>query len=137
MTPFTLHPRLGADSFFVRDLALSQLRLNNVKTVPWLILVPRRPGISDIHQLTGADRALLMEEIAQASRALAALYAPDKINVAALGNIVPQLHVHVIARFATDAAWPDPVWGRVAPEPYEAKAVDEIRKKLDKNDFWN
>lgn len=136
MTHFVLHPRLEAESFFMRDLALSQLRLNNVKTVPWLILVPRRPDVKDIHQLSTADRALLIEEIAQASNALTELYAPDKINVAALGNIVPQLHVHVIARFATDAAWPGPVWGRVAAEPYALAALEEIKTKLNDEKLW-
>jgi len=120
----------------MRDLALSQLRLNNVKTVPWLILVPRRADVSEIHQLSTADRALLIEEIAQASNALSELYTPDKINVAALGNIVPQLHVHVIARFATDAAWPGPVWGKIAPEAYEAGAVEEMRIKINPERYW-
>jgi len=78
---------------------------------PWLILVPRRPGISEIHELEAADRALLVEEIAAASRVLDALHAPDKLNVAAIGNIVPQLHVHVVARRRGDPAWPNPVWG--------------------------
>jgi len=136
MSNFTLHPRLEADCVFMRDLPLSQLRLNNVKTVPWLILVPRRPDVLEIHQLAATDRALLIEEIAQTSHALTELYAPDKINVAALGNIIPQLHVHVIARFATDAAWPGPVWGRVAAEPYAAGAAEEIRTKINKGWLW-
>ena len=137
MSGFALHPRLEADSLFIRDLPLSQLRLNNIKTVPWLILVPRRLDVKEIYQLDAADRAVLIEEIAQASRALDALYAPDKINVAALGNQVPQLHVHVIARFTGDAAWPDPVWGRVAMEPYALGAAGIIRGKLDAGKFWN
>jgi diadenosine tetraphosphate (Ap4A) HIT family hydrolase len=136
MSDFVLHPGLEVDSIFMRDLALSQLRLNNVKTVPWLIVVPRRANIREVYELNAADRATLIEEIAQASRALAELYAPDKINVAALGNIVPQLHVHVIARFKGDAAWPQPVWGKIVAEAYAAEAAEEIRKKLDKKDFW-
>jgi diadenosine tetraphosphate (Ap4A) HIT family hydrolase len=135
MTSFVLHARLEADSLFVRDLPLSQLRLNNVKAAPWLVLVPRRPDIREIYELPSADRAQLMEEIAQASNALTVLYAPDKINVAALGNIVPQLHVHVIARFTGDAAWPDPVWGLLAGEPYDAGAAEVIVKKLNDGKF--
>ena len=137
MSDFALHPRLEADSLLMRDLPLSQLRLNNIKTVPWLILVPRRADIKEIHQLNAADRGLLMEEIAQTSRVLDALYAPDKINVAALGNIVPQLHVHVVARFASDAVWPEPVWGRVAMEPYELAAIATIKEKLNHKKLWH
>jgi diadenosine tetraphosphate (Ap4A) HIT family hydrolase len=136
MTSFQLHARLEADSVFVRDLALSQLRLNNVKAAPWLVLVPRRAEIREIYQLNVVDRGELMEEIAQASKALAELYAPDKINIAALGNVVPQLHVHIIARFTGDAAWPDPVWGLLEAEPYEAGAADVIVKKLNDGNFW-
>ncbi|HUY69280.1 MAG TPA: HIT family protein [Alphaproteobacteria bacterium] len=135
MADFVLHPRLAADSIFMRDLALCQLRLNNVKSVPWLVLVPRRADISEIHQLGAADRALLIEEIAQASRAFVELYAPDKINVGAIGNVVPQLHIHVIARFKSDPLWPDPVWGRVAAEAYAAEAIATIRQKLNAIDF--
>jgi len=136
MPDFRLHARLDADSFLMRDLPLSQLRLNNVKSVPWLVLVPRRSEIKEIHELDAGDRARLIEEIAQVSRALVELYAPDKINVAALGNHVPQLHVHVIARFVSDSAWPDPVFGKVDMEPYEAPAVLTIRTKLDTLKFW-
>jgi diadenosine tetraphosphate (Ap4A) HIT family hydrolase len=135
MSDFVLHEKLQADSIFIRDLSLSQLRLNNVKTVPWLVLVPRKADVQEIYQLSSADRAVLIEEIAQASQALDALYAPDKINVAALGNQVPQLHVHVIARFTSDAAWPDPVWGKVATELYELKAIAAIKEKLNAGKF--
>jgi diadenosine tetraphosphate (Ap4A) HIT family hydrolase len=136
MSDFVLHPRLEADSLFMRDLTLCQLRLNNVKSVPWLVLVPKRPDVREIFQLSKDDRALLMEETAQASKALAELYAPDKINVAALGNIVSQLHVHVIARFTADVAWPDPVFGRVAAEPYGVDAATALRERLDRTAFW-
>jgi diadenosine tetraphosphate (Ap4A) HIT family hydrolase len=136
MASFILHPQLEAGSVFVRDLTLTQLRLNNAKAVPWLILVPRRPDMRDISDLGAADRALLIEEIAQASKALQELYAPDKINVAALGNIVPQLHVHVIARFKNDAAWPESVWGRIPMEAYDAEALRVIKQKLDTERWW-
>lgn len=120
----------------MRDLGLSQLRLNNVKIVPWLVLVPRRPDMREIYELSAPDRTQLMEEMTQTARALSELYAPDKINVGALGNMVPQLHVHVIARFASDPVWPDPVWGRVSPEPYEAGAVKEIKTRLNDDRLW-
>lgn len=127
---FILHERLAADSVLVRELGLCQLRLQNVKAVPWLILVPRRVEALEIHHLDKADRGLLMEEIALASRTLEALYHPDKINVGALGNIVPQLHVHVIARFKGDAAWPAPVWGRVDPAPYMDEDLAAMAAKV-------
>ncbi len=130
MSTFTLHPQLESDSFFIRDLPLSQLRLSNQKNAPWLVLVPRRPDIQEIFQLTADDRAQLMEEITQVSQALMTLYAPDKINVGALGNIVPQLHVHVIARFKTDEAWPHAIWGKLEPAPYTANAVKAIKDRL-------
>jgi diadenosine tetraphosphate (Ap4A) HIT family hydrolase len=137
MADFVLHERLEADSILMRDLPLSQLRLNNIKTVPWLILIPRRPNVREIFELIADDRAQLMEEIVQASKALTELYAPDKMNVAALGNQVPQLHVHVIARFASDPVWPDPVWGRIADEPYPVGAAGIIREKLSNAKVWS
>ncbi|MFY9288086.1 MAG: HIT family protein [Alphaproteobacteria bacterium] len=130
MSQFILHSQLEADSIWVCDLPLCQLRLHNQKTVPWLILVPRRPDITEIYQLNLVERAALMEEISLASKALTTLYAPDKINIAALGNMVAQLHVHVIARYKTDEAWPNPIWGRITPEQYPTEAIDVILKKL-------
>ena len=136
MPDFALHRRIEADSIFIRDLTLCQLRLQNQKQAPWLVLVPRRSNVSDIDQLIAEDRALLMDEIVQASRALKQLYAPDKINVANLGNIVPQLHVHVVARFTQDAAWPHPVWGRLEPELYPLQALAELKAKLNDDVLW-
>ncbi len=115
---FELDPRLENDTVAVTKFALSQVLLMRDARYPWLILVPARPGLRELHDLDTAGRAALMEEIARASRALEDLYAPDKINVGALGNIVAQLHIHVIARRAGDAAWPGPVWGHGAPEDY-------------------
>jgi len=135
MPDFTLHKQLEADSILVLDLPLSQLRLQNQKAIPWLILVPRRTEIKEIFELSAADRAALMEEIVQASQALTELYAPDKINVAALGNMVPQLHVHVIARFTQDTAWPNPVWGKLDTAPYELGALVEVKRRL--QDFFS
>lgn len=120
----------------MRDLPLCHLRLMNQKAAPWLVLIPRRAEMREIFELAAEDRIQLIEEIAQASRALDKLYAPDKINVAALGNMVPQLHIHVIARFKSDDAWPNPVWGKLPAEPYAAKAIGEIRIKLNNEKLW-
>ena len=108
---FVLHERLAADTAPVAELPLCSARLMNDSRWPWLILVPRRAGAVEVHALDDADQVQLMREIAQASRALEAACSPDKINVGALGNMVPQLHVHVIARTRDDEAWPGPVWG--------------------------
>jgi diadenosine tetraphosphate (Ap4A) HIT family hydrolase len=109
MSDFALDPTLDADTLPLGRLALCRVLLMNDARFPWLILVPERAGAVELIDLDGADRVLLMEEIAVASRALKRTYDPDKINVAALGNRVRQLHVHVIARFVSDAAWPAPV----------------------------
>ncbi|QIB34430.1 HIT domain-containing protein [Ancylobacter pratisalsi] len=108
---FVLDPRLEADSFPVMELALSTLRLMDDARFPWLILVPRRPGLAELIDLDPSARAALTAEIDQASRTLRSVTDCHKLNVAALGNMVRQLHVHVIARFESDAAWPGPVWG--------------------------
>lgn len=135
MNAFVLDKRLEGDSVPLAELPLSAVRLMNERSWPWLILVPRRPGLVDLIDLDRDGRAALMEEIARAAEALRALYRPDKLNVAALGNVVPQLHVHVIARFRSDPAWPRPIWN-VKPglEPYEpaalSKEVARIAKAL-------
>ena len=128
--PFTLHPTLARDTVEVARLPLCRALLMNDRRFPWLILVPEREGAREIHELSPADRAALIEEIAQASEALESLFHPDKLNVGALGNIVPQLHVHVVARAAGDPAWPGPVWGSGAAVPYEERELAEIRAKL-------
>ena len=131
---FTLHERLAADTVMVTRLELSRVLLLTDARWPWLILVPERPDIREIHELEPADRVLLVEEIARAGRVLEQLHAPDKINVGALGNLVPQLHVHVIARRIGDPAWPGPVWGHGMPVPYGegelAAALDALRAAL-------
>lgn len=117
-SPFALHPTLAADTVEVTRLPLSRLLLRDDRTYPWLILVPERAHLREIYEMACTDRAVLMEEIAMASSALRDLYQPHKINVAALGNHVEQLHVHVIARFHHDPAWPRPIWGVVPATPY-------------------
>lgn len=120
---FVLDPRLAADTAPVADWPLSALRLMNDRRFPWLILVPRRPSLREIFDLQGGDRAGLLAEIAAAAEILSAATGAQKMNVAALGNRVAQLHIHVIARFRSDAAWPNPVWGRGEREPYDAEAL--------------
>ncbi|HRQ65371.1 MAG TPA: HIT family protein, partial [Xanthomonadaceae bacterium] len=122
-TGFELHPRLDADTIALAELPLCSVRLMNDARFPWLILVPRRAGVCEIAELDPWDRQALMEEVARASVALRQVVATDRINVAALGNVVPQLHVHVVARLHGDAAWPGPVWGSGAAQPYAAQAA--------------
>jgi diadenosine tetraphosphate (Ap4A) HIT family hydrolase len=116
---FALDPRLAADTLAIGDLALSRALLMNDARFLWVILAPRREGVSELCELDRADRAVLVEEIAAISEALRAMPGVDKINVGALGNIVRQLHVHVVARRADDEAWPGPVWGAGVARPYE------------------
>ncbi|MDY0874067.1 HIT family protein [Dongia rigui] len=108
---FALHAQLSADTFTLGDWPLCRVLRMNDRAYPWLILVPCVPDVREIIDLAEAQQQQLMGEISRASRALKALLSPDKLNVAALGNAVPQLHVHIIARYKTDAAWPRPIWG--------------------------
>lgn len=126
MTAFDLHPRLAADTAFVADWPLSRVLLMNDARYRWLILVPRRAGAVEWFDLDANDRALLTEEIARAAKTLKALAAATKINVGALGNLVPQLHIHVVARSPGDPAWPGPVWGHSPATPYAAAARDAV-----------
>jgi diadenosine tetraphosphate (Ap4A) HIT family hydrolase len=127
---FELHPRLQEDCLSVGHFALCQLLLMNERRYPWLILVPKPPGVREIHELTDADQIRLIRESSALCRHLQQVFAPDKLNVAAIGNLVPQLHVHHVARFRDDPAWPAPVWGRFAPEPYAPEALEQILERL-------
>jgi len=118
MSTFDLHPQLAADTLFLADWPLSRVLRMNDRTYPWLILVPRIGGIREIIDLEASEQQILMQEIARASEALKRLRRPHKINVAALGNMVPQLHVHVIGRDEGDPAWPKPVWGVAPANPF-------------------
>jgi diadenosine tetraphosphate (Ap4A) HIT family hydrolase len=118
---WSLHPQLEADTTPVGDLALSRLLAINDADYPWLVLVPRRAGVTEIADL-GADAARLMEEIMQVSRILKTITRCDKLNIAAIGNIVPQLHIHVVARRKDDPLWPKPVWGMGPARAGEAAA---------------
>ena len=130
MTMFHLHDRLEADTAPVAQLPLCRVLLMDNRVWPWLILVPAQPGLTEIHQLSREDQHRLMDEIALSSRTLEALFIPDKINVGALGNLVPQLHVHVIARSKADPAWPGPVWGSGFAERYGPEERDSLIRKI-------
>ena len=131
---FTLDPQLEADTVPVKDLALCSMLLNDDANYQWLILVPRRPGMVELIDLNDADRSTVWSEIALASRVLKAVTKCHKLNVAQLGNQVVQLHIHIIARDKTDAAWPGPVWGKAPRKAYDAGArkvlIDAIRSGL-------
>jgi diadenosine tetraphosphate (Ap4A) HIT family hydrolase len=129
-TSFDLHPQLAKDTTQLGDLPLSRVLLIDDRTYPWLLLVPRRRGVSEITDLGAIERAHLMTEITQVADALKAETDCHKINIAALGNVVPQLHVHVIARFREDAAWPRPVWGQVPATRYEASEKADVVARL-------
>jgi diadenosine tetraphosphate (Ap4A) HIT family hydrolase len=131
---WSLHPQLERDTTPLGDLPLSRVLIINDANYPWLLLVPRRAGAVELVDLDEVARAQLMTEIALASGALKEVTECDKLNVAALGNAVPQLHVHVIARRKTDKAWPKPVWGAVPAIPHDSKELDRfmdaMKKKL-------
>ena len=128
--PFKLDPQLERDTLPACDLALSTVRLMNDARYPWVILVPRRAGVSEFIDLSSDDRHRLLDETTQVAEALRALCKPTKLNIAAIGNIVTQLHVHVVARFADDAAWPRPVWGIGSAVPYARAASDALTESL-------
>ena len=119
---FTLDPQLARDTVFVADRALCRVLLMDDARFPWLVLVPRRAGLVELCDLGPAERALLFDELEQATHALRSVAPFAKLNIGALGNRVRQLHVHVIARREDDAAWPGPVWGHGLRQPYATSA---------------
>ncbi len=127
---WSLHPQLEKDTTELGDLPLSRLLIINDANYPWLLLVPRRLNVSDITDLDEVEQAQLMTEIARVSRALKIVTGCDKLNIAALGNVVPQLHVHVIARRKNDPAWPKPVWGTVPARPHDSAALERFMSAL-------
>ncbi len=128
---FELDPRLVTDTIAIGDFPLCRLLLMNDSQYPWFILVPRRAGVTELYHLPKSERNQLIEEASELSETLADLFAARKMNVATLGNMVPQLHVHVIARKESDPAWPGPVWGKVPAVPYDAEGLEYIRSKLE------
>jgi diadenosine tetraphosphate (Ap4A) HIT family hydrolase len=127
---FSLDPVLAADCFVLGDFPLSRLLLMNDANFPWFILVPRRNGVRELFELEARDQHQLMAESCRLSAALAACFNADKMNVAALGNVVAQLHVHHIVRYRDDRAWPAPVWGRLPTVPYEQAEIDGMVRRL-------
>ena len=126
---FALDPTLAADTVPVAKLPLCRVLLMRDQRFPWLILVPEREAMKELHDLSHADQRQLMNEVARASRVLERLFRPDKINVGALGNVVEQLHVHVVARKKDDPAWPGPVWGHGERQAYdEAGLLVRLRR---------
>ncbi len=127
---FTLDPHLAADAVFVADWGLSRVLLMNDARYPWLILVPRVANAVELIDLEPQHRAVLTDEIARASQALKQVAAPAKLNIGALGNIVAQLHIHIVARNPGDPAWPGPVWGHSPRVPYTDAARDAVLAQL-------
>ena len=127
---FRLDPRLAADTVPLASLALCDVLLMNDARFAWLVLVPRRPDLVEITDLADAAQTLLWQETRQAAAALRAVAPCDKLNLGALGNVVRQLHVHVVARRAGDAAWPGPVWGSGRAEPYSDEARETMMEQL-------
>ena len=129
-----LHPQLQADCLLIGRFPLCRLLLMRDANYPWFILVPDREDITEIHQLDETDQQQLMRESVLLSRVLETVFSPDKLNIASLGNMVPQCHVHHIVRYRTDAAWPAPVWGRVPVKDYSEDAlmrvVDTVKQAL-------
>ena len=125
---FKLDGRLADDTIYLTELSLCRVLLMNDRRYPWLILVPRYNGLKEIHDLSEKDQSNLMSEITTTTGIIEKLFTPDKINVAALGNSVSQLHIHVIARFKEDETWPGPVWGAGSQQNY---SDDEGKRLVD------
>lgn len=126
---FTLHPRLAKDSFLIGDFPLSTCRLVNTMQFPWLLLVPRIDNVSEIYQLSAEDQTQFLRESSWLSSQMSKIFRADKMNIAALGNQVAQLHFHHIVRYENDIAWPEPVWGIQRIE-YNNDSLDKMRQAL-------
>lgn len=130
MHNFILDSRLEADSTFISAFPLCDVRLHHNSAFPWVLLIPRREKIYEIVDLNGADQQALMQEIVLASHVMQRLFQPTKLNIATLGNIVSQLHIHIIARYNHDRAWPDPVWNSGVYSSYDEKKKTEYLSQL-------
>jgi diadenosine tetraphosphate (Ap4A) HIT family hydrolase len=124
--PWSLHPQLANDTTRIGDLPLARTLLMNDANYPWLVLVPRRAGAAEIIDLDDEQQVQLMSEIAMLARVLKDITGGHKLNIAAIGNVVPQLHVHLVGRHRDDPAWPRPVWGAVAARPYQPAERDRL-----------
>jgi len=127
---FILNPILAKDCIQITNLCLSKMLLMNDRRYPWLILVPRRTAITEIHHLPIKDQQILFNEITQVAKFLEEEFRSTKINIGAIGNIVPQLHIHLVGRKSDDAAWPNPVWGHSSPINYKNSEAIQIIKKI-------
>ncbi len=137
----TLHPQLQEDCFYLGKFELCQLLLLNDSQYPWCLLVPDRANIKEIYELSDDEQRQLIHESSQLAAGMMAIYKGDKMNIAALGNVVPQLHIHHIVRFRTDPAWPAPVWGKSSPQAYSEVAVQTtlqlLRKQFANSVTWS
>lgn len=133
-TLFQLHPNLKQDCIAIGRFDLCRLLMMNDSQFPWFILVPEKAGIKEIYQLSKPDRRTLTEESSYLAENMAKLYSADKMNIAAIGNLVPQLHIHHVVRYQTDKAWPAPIWGKFAVVPYTrqqiADNIDRVKEQL-------
>ncbi|MDI9245653.1 HIT family protein [Marinobacter sp. CHS3-4] len=130
MSEFVLHDKLAADTISLGQSRLCEVRLMNDSHFPWVLLVPRVSSVREIYELSKEQQHRLTEESSLLGEGMMKAFGGDKFNVAALGNMVPQLHVHHIVRFEGDDAWPGPVWGKVAPVPYEDNELEAIKARL-------
>ena len=127
---FELHPQLRQDCLEIGHFRLCRLLLMNESRYPWFILVPEREGVTEIYQLSESDQTLLLNESSTLARGLVEAFAGDKLNIATLGNLVPQLHVHHVVRYRNDPAWPAPVWGKFAPLAYDEGDIPALVVRL-------
>jgi diadenosine tetraphosphate (Ap4A) HIT family hydrolase len=127
---FEIHPQLQQDCITLGKLELCHLLLMNDANFPWFILVPEREEVSEIFQLNEQDQQQLLEESSRLAKHISKVFDADKLNIAALGNMVPQLHIHHIVRFRTDVCWPRPVWGQQQARPYSPDELENIRKLM-------
>jgi len=137
---FTLHPQLEKDTSYIGDFPLCKVLLSRDDSVPWLILVPKVENLRELHHLPMEQQHQFLVESQQVSKALETLFSPDKLNLGALGNMVPQLHIHHVARFTSDIAWPGPIWGSAAgcyrEETAQAELAQQIAEQLTKEGLF-
>jgi diadenosine tetraphosphate (Ap4A) HIT family hydrolase len=127
---FQLHPQLQQDCIDIGRFNLCRLLMMNDRQYPWFILVPEKPGLQEIYQLTQTERAMLIDESSYLAENLAELYRADKMNIAAIGNLVPQLHIHHVVRYQNDKSWPSPIWGKFEAIPYSEQETKDALTRI-------
>ena len=127
---FVLNARLKQDTFFIRDMTLSTVLLMNNAHIPWVILVPKRDDVTSILDLSSADYDILTSEIRHVAQLMQNLFNPERLNIASLGNVVSQMHWHIVCRFTDDICFPKPVWGNIPDMPYEAERANDIIQRI-------